>query len=560
MKKIYYIITAFLFLIPSLVGASSIDNISMNIYIDTYGTAHVTEEWSVYINEGTEGYKPYYNLGSSRIENFSVTLDGKKYDFIDSWNTDSSFASKSYKNGFNYLEDGIELCFGISSYGRNNYTLTYDITNFVVNTSDGYQMVYWTLFPYSYSPSPDRVYIKIYSDFNYPATLDVWGFGKGNVPTYVYDGYIEMDSEGRVSSSEYMAILVKFPQDTFTLSTTVPAPFADYLDMASSGSRPSSLSSNASSDFMDAIVPLLTFVGFFTIFTVAGATASREKYGKYHIKFGKEGRKISKDEAPYFRDLPYHKEDLAKAYWISCEYRLISKKTDYLGALLLKWLKDGNITIKKEGKNPSSHHEDTTIVFNNCKDLSEVERQLYEMMYTSSNDGILEKKEFEVWCKKNYQKILAWFDRVIDTATESFIADGLLIQKGTRLSCTTTEKMRSKACEVYGLKRFLEDFSNIKDRSAIEVQYWEEYLMYAQIFGIAKKVMKEFKNLYPDIITEELYDDIDFIYLVSYNGINSATTAQRRANEYSSGGGGYSSFGGGSGSFGGGGGGGGGFR
>lgn len=83
--------------------------------------------------------------------------------------------------------------------------------------------------------------------------------------------------------------------------------------------------------------------------------------------------------------------------------------------------------------------------------------------------------------------------------------------------------------------------------------------MYAQIFGIAKKVMKEFKDMYPDVITEEIYSNIDFIYFVSYSGMNSATTARNRANSYSAGGGGFSSGGGGIGSFGGGGGGG-GFR
>ena len=39
-------------------------------------------------------------------------------------------------------------------------------------------MIYWTLFPYDYNPSPERVYIKIYSDFKYADTLDVWGYGK----------------------------------------------------------------------------------------------------------------------------------------------------------------------------------------------------------------------------------------------------------------------------------------------------------------------------------------------------------------------------------------------
>ena len=88
--------------------------------------------------------------------------------------------------------------------------------------------------------------------------------------------------------------------------------------------------------------------------------------------------------------------------------------------------------------------------------------------------------------------------------------------------------------------------------------------MYAQIFGIADEVAKQFKKLYPEIVQNMDsmgfdYDDIILINMMSASGIQGASTARSRAESYSSGGGGFSSGGGGGGSFGGGGGGG-GFR
>ena len=225
MKKIYFILLGIIFIIPRIVMANSIDNINMDIYISNDGTAHITEVWSTNLDSGTEGYKPYYNLGNSVISNFRVKLNDREYVFNDDYNINASFEKKKYTNGFNYIDNGVELCFGISEYGKNTYYLEYDISNFVVNTSDGYQMVYWTLFPYDYNPSPDNVYIKIHSDFKYSDTLDVWGYGKYGAPCYVYDGVIEMSSEGRVFSSEYMTILVKFTKFTFNTSITLDKSF-----------------------------------------------------------------------------------------------------------------------------------------------------------------------------------------------------------------------------------------------------------------------------------------------------------------------------------------------
>ena len=86
---------------------------------------------------------------------------------------------------------------------------------------------------------------------------------------------------------------------------------------------------------------------------------------------------------------------------------------------------------------------------------------------------------------------------------------------------------------------------------------FEEYLIYAQMMGIAKQVAKDFKEVYPEIIEQSKfnsYDNIIIINTYAAHGISTARSAESRARSYSSGGGGFSSGGGGGGSFGGGGG------
>jgi len=552
MKKIKYL----LFLIVGLlftnnVYANDIKKITMDIYVDNFGNAHITEEWTANLDKGTEGYKPYYNLGTSEIKNFKVSMNGTDFNTLNYWDVDSSFESKKYKAGINEIDNGYELCFGISEYGLNTYKMEYTITNFVVRTEDA-DMIYWGLIPYELSDKPDYVYIKIYSDFKYASDLDVWGYGNYGGLAYVYDGYIELVHEDELDSDEYMVVLVKFPKGTFNTNTILASDFDYYYDMAKEGST-SYIEDKI--NIFEIIFSLIT--GFFIpliIVIVVILNVNTNEFGTKKLKFSKGYRNLK--DAPYFRDIPC-KKDIFKAYWISCQYGLVKNKTDFLGAILLKWLKNKNIEnvtitsgiLKKEERG---------IKLLNTNGLNSLEIELYEMMNIASIDGVLESNEFTKWCKKNYNKILKWFNKVIDSVTMEYVNLGFITLEKKTFSCiyVVSDELKNIAIEMAGLKSFLNEFSNIKERNSIEVNLWEEYLMYAQIFGIAKKVAKEFKKLYPDVITEEYYNDVIFIHNISYSGVNAASVAKSRAESYSAGGGGFSSGGGGGGSFGGGGGGG----
>ena len=198
----------------------------------------------------------------------------------------------------------------------------------------------------------------------------------------------------------------------------------------------------------------------------------------------------------------------------------------------------------------------------NLESEIDLENKLYNYMYEASKDGILESKEFEKWCSKHYTKILNWFNDVLDYENEKLIEAGKLtktVKTSLKIFKSVVYEvdpsMMDEAKQMAGLKQFFKEFGSIESKEAIEVKLWEYYLMYAQIFGVAKKVAKQFKELYPDVITDYSYESVNFIYAISYSGMSSASSARSRAESYSSGGGGFSSGGGGGGSFGGGGGG-----
>lgn len=552
MKFKHFIWFIGLFLCCKVVYANDIKSINMDIFIDNNGNANITEVWQADLDSGTEGYKPYYNLGNSTIENYQVSLGSNQFQTLSYWDVDASFSEKSYKAGINEVNNGYELCFGISKYGNNTYTLNYTITNFVSRVEDA-DMVYWQLIPYELSDKPEHVYIKIHSDFAYSDNLPVWGYGYGDDNNegyaYVYDGYVEMTKEGSLDSDEYMTVLIKFPKGTFTLNDTLDNDFDYYLDMAEGGAY-NYHDTTSFSEVIGYIFAIIVDCLPFVIIVLVSIFVAKNSngYGTKNVKISKNIRDVK--DAPYFRDIPLNK-DIFKAYWVACQFRLVQNKTDFLGAILLKWLKNGNIENIKDEKNNKK------LKLISSDNLTPLEVELYEMIHTASGDGILEKNEFTKWCKNHYNKILKWFNKVIDDTTIVFTNDNLINE--TNEVYYVREEMKTYGMQMAGLKNFLNDFSNIKDREAMEVKIWDEYLIYAQIFGIAKKVAEEFKKLYPDIITDDYYDDIIFIHMISYEGVHAASVAKSRAESYSSGGGGFSSSGGGGGSFGGGGGGG-GFR
>jgi len=260
-----------------------------------------------------------------------------------------------------------------------------------------------------------------------------------------------------------------------------------------------------------------------------------------------------------FRDIPCQK-NIFRAFFISEAYRFNTKKTDFIGTVFLKWLNENKIKIiKTTERSFFKEKEVTAIDLNNLTQLENIiENELADIVIKASKDNILSEKEIEKYCNNNYKNIFDWLDNAEKYGCELYMQDNLVTKE--KKSYVIDDKVKNDAIELAGLRKFLKEFSKINTKQPIEVKLWKEYLMYAQIFGIANEVAKQFKNLYPEVLNEGQnynYDigDIIFINNFSHNMATTASDAKSAANSYSSGGGGFSSGGGGGGSFGGGGGG-----
>lgn len=558
MRKILYVIFLFIIITTINVSANTIYSIDMNIYLDEMGNANITERWDVLGSDGTEWYKPLRDLGQSEISDFTVSMDGKQLE-RKNWNINESLSQKAGYYGINYNNGDTELCFGKSDFNRHTFVLQYNISNYIFNTSDA-QVLYWTLFPKFQNVDFKLVNITIKSFYDFPDTLDVWGYGYQGY-AYVEDGIIKITNEDYPSmNNKYVVALVKFPINTFNTSykTNRFKTFDDVYKASNEGTfsydyeTTTSSKTSKISNFINKILSLLFYLIFFIPIIISIIVAKNSGYGYINNK------KIDKKNTPYFRDIPCDKN----IYYANALIYLNNfgyKESNILGAIILKWIREDKIKFKKEEGGFLKKEKgiiDLTLkpTFNDAK-----EEKLFNQMYTASKDGILEPKEFERWARNNYSSFFSTLSNFKDSEIRRLKENNMIYKRNNKNECkkknVMNDEIYTQSTRLYGLKRFLEDFSSIDTKETLEVKLWDEYLMFAYLFGIADKVAKQIKNLYPDLMEQNNfdYDSILIINSISRSTVSAASSARRAAENYSSGGGGFSIGGGGGGSFGGGG-------
>ena len=555
-KKIMLFVVLLFVFVPRLVMADHIYNVKMDIYLNEDGSANITEEWDVKADSGSEWYKQLYNLGTQELSNYKVTRDGVELK-EKNWDVDESLSEKNGYYGINYVSEGIELCFGKGDMNRHKFTMYYTLSNFITNTSDS-QVLYQTLLP---NATVDNFTVTVSSFYAFPDTLDVWGFG-GQFLAYVKDGKIELNSDGYSLNNDYVVLLAKFPVGTFKTDNYNGdfSNFQSILDMANEGTYEYDYGTSYKETLMDKIFGVIMFLISFVlpIGLIVGAIIAATKSGYGY----KDNKTIDKKNTPMFRDIPCKKD----IYYANALINLNNfgyKETNIFGAIILKWIRLGKIGFKNETKGIFNKETSSIDLTLNPTFDNELEEKLFNMMYKASGDGLLEAKELEKWAKKNYDSFLNLFKRITDTKINELKSNGHIYKRTYKEECKKKQVMDDTiyrdSQELFGLKLFLKEFSDMKEKEAIEVKLWDEYLMFAYLFGMADKVAKQFKNLYPEIVEEMQASNIDygtFVYInnVSARTVQAASAARSAAESYSGGGGGFSVGGGGGGSFGGGGG------
>ena len=104
----------------------------------------------------------------------------------------------------------------------------------------------------------------------------------------------------------------------------------------------------------------------------------------------------------------------------------------------------------------------------------------------------------------------------------SLIISSIIIQKAMNSVNVYTQKGINEKERWKGLKKYMLDFSLLKEKDIPQIVIWEHFLVYATAFGIADKVLKQLKTVYPNIENEVNVNTYAYMYLMMNTNFSSS--------------------------------------
>ena len=514
------------------------------------GSARITQVWDATVVDGTEMYIPISNLGKMTVTDFSVSENGQPYvNEGRRWDVDRNLSAKAGRCGIIDKHNGVELCWGKTSFGDHVWTVEFTVTGLVQSFTDADGFNFMLVNPGFDAPA-EHVKVTLVNATGGPQwTYDntrVWGFGSyGDID--VKDGQVVYESSEPFSYNSSVITLVRFEKGLFSPAVSRDMSFDELKEKAMEGSSYSENNEKLGKWIM-AFFALIFGGSIFAMIRAAVLSALGYKYKK--SMYGKT--KITE----WYREAPMDGNLFASSFVLDNGWRFPSGQNSsrgLIGAFFLRWILDGKVKVEQDLKNTKRVNLD----FSQEPDFQDdVELALYNMAREASGlNLLLESGEFEKWSERNFKKVTAWPTRA-KARGQGYMQDKHYFLHGT----TTNEEGAREASRVVEFKNFLNDFTLSKERGAVEVGLWKDYLVFAQLYGIADKVATQFQKLFPKEFQEisqtvgvdptVMMRTIRVTNNMSASAINQAV-AKQQAGSFK-GMGGHTSFGGGGGFSGGG--------
>ena len=545
--------------VKSKAGNLNLNSLDFDVQINSDGSMNVTEIWNIYISQTNTLYKTFKTDSSKYSGITDVTVreitNGRNTYFTKNSKWEYHVAKNHYYGTKNENGD-FEIGWGVgldNSSGTRKYQISYKVIDAITKYND-YSELYWQFIGKDFEVNANKITGTIYLPSNVlnKENIKVWGHTQDlNGTIYATDtNKIEFEMNN-FKSGRYVEVRTLFPTDLITSSgRTKNTPILQIAINEETKWAEKANERRKRNEFLTKAIPIIIIV-FFAIINIILIVVFIKKAIKYYRKNKQLKKYIPTMKLEYFRDLPNERTTPGEALKILDTDISVFTPLNFgkvFSATMLDLALKGYLDIKQE-KNQNGKD---IIQINILKDIDEKikkdercimefikkatrekglitlkELQKYIKNHTSSTEKLLKDSynninsqliSEEIIDKKEQQEYQRYKDSQIGYMVTSiflvcfgitlflfiiptiiFIINTILCGKITKKLNVLTQKGIEQKEQWKGLKKYMEDFSMLDRREVPELVIWEKYLVFATVFGVADKVIKQLKIVYPNL-------------------------------------------------------------
>ena len=612
MKKVKKIVLfLFIFIICTLIFKNLLIEVKAEDYSNLYlnklefyaeinsdGSMDVTETWNIDIRNTNTLYKTF-------------EIDSKKYSSIENVlvkditanmelthiNQEMYHVTKNCYYGLKNSKGDFEIAWGVgldNSHDIRTYEISYTVKD-VIGKYNDYSELYWQFVGKDFEIDAEKITgtIKLPKEAKSTEEIKVWGHTENlNGEIYVTDKDEIKFQLNNFNSGRYVEVRILFPSDMIisTARTYNENRYDDVLEEEEKWAKQANLRRKWQEIEEEVILTFVIFV------IIALCIIFIEKAAKYGKKLSGINKYKPEQKLDYFRELP--EEDVTPGEALCILKEPYNKFSSYFGkifsATLLNLKLKEYIDLKVEKTEKSKEKIYINKLKNPDNNLKGDEKRILEFLYKAYNKKTeIEIKDLEKYiekhpagveslikgCEKNIENQLQTngildekqkeeFSKYTNLATLYYIftiillfwafpvsiillINGIICSKIKKNVNVLTQKGVNSKEKWKGLKNYMEKFSLLDEKEIPAIEVWEKYLVYATVFGISDKVLKQLKTVYPDIDKIDAINTSTYMYFMYHSNFGTSFTSSINSSissSYSSatgGGGGFSGGGGG---------------
>ena len=570
-----------------------LDKLKFDVTINEDGSMDVVETWNIDISNVNTLYKTFKadNNKYTSIKNVRVKDVTANREFTQI-NEEMYHVTKNCYYGLINSKGDFEIAWGVgldNRYATRTYEISYTVVDAIGKYND-YAELYWQFVGADFEVDADKITgtITLPSNANSEEDIKVWGHTENlNGEIYVTDtNEIKFQVEN-FDAGRYVEVRVLFPTEMIesTGRTYNENRYDDVIKEETKWANQANLRRKWE-EIKDEVVA--TFVIFVILALCIIFIEKAVKYGK---KLSSIKKYVPEQNLDYYRDLPEKDATPGEAVYILKEpYNAFSRHFGKIFSATLLDLKlkgyidlrvekaeknKDKIYLKKLKESDSNLKGDEKRILNFVYKAfgkeTEVEIKTIEKYIEKHPSGVqalingceksieTQLKENKIFDKKqkeefsNYAGLAGvYYAFAIVTLFWAFplaivlLINGIMCGQIKKRANVLTEKGVNLKEKWNGLKKYMEDFSLLNEKEVPAIEVWEHYLVYATAFGIADKVLKQLKTIYPNIDEFNSINTSAYMYFMYHSNFEtsfSSSISSSISSSYSSsvgGGGGFS--------------------